>query len=181
MIRNSWHIYLHRLPLLRFWKLTLVVSWLPHQYNAQQSSVWKYLETSQLHLRVTLENLQTRKKVRDCFIFGYDNGPPRGAVEERFKSGTFFDARMFLRVIMSFCLSPSTSANWRLSWEYRSCISLNSVSTAAYRLLISNMSLISSFMSLKLLKTASSSLCCFKKELEYRRKNDKLKFTLFFS
>lgn len=105
---------------------------------------------------------------RDCYSC-YDKGPPRGAVEEWVKNGTFFDARTFLRVIMSFCLSPSTSANWRLSWEYRSCISFNSVSTAEYLPLISNMSLISSLMSLKLLNTASSSLCCFKKELEHKR------------
>lgn len=30
---------------------------------------------------------------------------------------SFLDARTFLTVIMSFCLSPSTSANWRLNWE----------------------------------------------------------------
>lgn len=102
---------------------------------------------------------------------GYDKWSPRGAVEDRLICGAFFNARTFLRVIMSFCLSPSTSANWRLSWEYRSCMSFSSVSTVAYLPLSSSMSLISSLISLKLWNTASSSLCCFKKELENKRKS----------
>lgn len=110
---------------------------------------------------------------------GYDRWSPRGTVEERLICGAFLDARTFLRVIMSFCLSPSTSANWRLSWEYRSCMSFSSVSTVAYLPLSSSMSLISSLISLKLWNTASSSLCCFKKELETRR-NVMLNAKLFF-
>lgn len=100
--------------------------------------------------------------------FCYKEFSPRDADEERFKSRAFLDARTFLRVIMSFCLSPSTSANWRLSWEYRSCISFSSVSTAPYLPLSSNMSFISSLISLKLCNTASSSPCCLKKELDDR-------------
>lgn len=100
--------------------------------------------------------------------FCYKEFSPRDADEERFKSRAFLDARTFLRVIMSFCLSPSTSANWRLSWEYRSCISFSSVSTAPYLPLSSNISFISSLISLKLCNTASSSPCCLKKELDDR-------------
>lgn len=89
--------------------------------------------------------------------------------EERFSCTSFvLDDLTFLRVIFSFCLSPSTSANWRLSWEYRSCISLSSFSIATCFSLISNISLINSLISLKLLKIASSSLCCFRNELKHR-------------
>lgn len=40
---------------------------------------------------------------------------PRDADEERNSGIPLLDARTFLSVIMSFCLSPSTSANWRLN------------------------------------------------------------------
>ena len=39
--------------------------------------------------------------------FGYKEWSPKEAGE----FGAFLDALVFLRVIMSFCLSPSTSAN----------------------------------------------------------------------
>ena len=76
-----------------------------------------------------------------------------------------FHGDWFFRFISSFCLSPSTSANCTLSSEYLPCISFSSLSTATCLRFNSIVSWISSLMSLKLWKTAASSLCCFKNEL----------------
>lgn len=97
---------------------------------------------------------------------------PATADISSFHFGSYdFHGDRFFRFISSFCLSPSTSANCTLSSEYLPCISFSSLSTATCLLFNSIVSCISSLMSLKLWKTAASSLCCFKNELTRSKEN----------
>lgn len=73
-----------------------------------------YIQPENLSLHLAYKSHQ-KFEASATMMRSYDESSELAADEGRFSCKSFLDMRTFLSVILSFCRSPSTSANWRLS------------------------------------------------------------------